>query len=477
LIQSHRKKSPDFDVNKHISQHKGQTMKRRYVLPTLAILMTPIALSSSPLLASGEDSHENETESTEVPRTSVPRRDRPRSSVPPTTASSTTVVGITPTNSTQPVAPPTTDDDDSDDSEDSEDSGSGATTTSEPKRRRSNNSSTTSIPSEVVVALPATESGNDSSDDNSSDDDSSDDNESESPEDNRDDSGRRHNDLAKNIARATTALTALPQSEARDAALEALAALQVRLNDGEVIPANEIRAVFANVAALVYNRIGGEKPENKIPEIGHVRDDQQLPRQLAQVTEALRLLDGNSSAAALTAIAALQEVKAILDAGTLPDHDVFESAMKLVKEALSDQPAARASLTLAGVIAAVEASDAPTAVKEQLLTILRAAQDQVVNDPTVDARQVVRDALQQVRDARIASAVGRVIAIVDRLELLATEQGNSDALLLLAQVRALVQPADGSQPNRELLHEARHILRDVLDLLEPEVTPTTSAAP
>jgi hypothetical protein len=444
-------------------------MKRRYVLPTLAILMTPIALSSSPLLASGGDSHENETESTEVPRTSVPRRDRPRSSVPPTTASSTTVVGITPTNSTQPVAPPTTEDDDSDDSEDS---GSGATTTSEPKRRRSNNSSTTSIPSEVVVALPATESGNDSSDD-----DSSDDNESESPEDNRDDSGRRHNDLAKNIARATTALTALPQSEARDAALEALAALQVRLNDGEVIPANEIRAVFANVAALVYNRIGGEKPENEIPEIGHVRDDQQLPRQLAQVTEALRLLDGNSSAAALTAIAALQEVKAILDAGTLPDHDVFESAMKLVKEALSDQPAARASLTLAGVIAAVEASDAPTAVKEQLLTILRAAQDQVVNDPTVDARQVVRDALQQVRDARIASAVGRVIAIVDRLELLATEQGNSDALLLLAQVRALVQPADGSQPNRELLHEARHILRDVLDLLEPEVTPTTSAAP
>ena len=437
--------------------------------------MTPIALSSSPLLASGGDSHENETESSEVPRTSVPRRDRPRSSVPPTTASSTTVVGITPTSSISPVAPPTTEDGDSDDledSDDSDDSGSGATTTTEPKRRRSNNSSTTSIPSEVVVALPANESGDDSSDD-----DSSDDNESESPEDNRDDSGRRHNDLAKNIARATTALTALPQSEARDAALEALAALQVRLNAGEVIPTNEIRAVFANVAALVYNRIGGEKPENKIPEIGHVRDDQQLPRQLAQVTEALRLLDGNSSAAALTAIAALQEVKAILDAGTLPDHDVFESAMKLVKEALSDQPAARASLTLAGVIAGVEASDAPAAVKEQLLTILRAAQDLVVNDPTVDARQVVRDALQQVRDARIASAVGRVIAIVDRLELLATEQGNSDALLLLAQVRALVQPADGSQPNRELLHEARHILRDVLDLLEPEVTPTTSAAP
>jgi hypothetical protein len=421
-------------------------MKRRYVLPTLVILMTPIALSSSPLLASGGDSHENETESTEVPRTSVPRRDRPRSSVPPTT-----------------------------EDDDPEDSDSGVPTTSEPKRRRSNNSSTTSMPSGVVVALPTNESSNDSSDDNQDDNES--DNESESPEDNQDDSDRRHNDLAKNIARATTALTVLPQSEARDAALEALAALQVRLDAGEVIPANEVRAVFANVAALVYNRIGGEKPENEKPEIGHVRDDQQLPRQLAQVIEALRLLDGNSSAEALTAIAALQEVKAILDAGTLPDHDVFEAAMELVKEALSDQPAARASLTLAGVIAGVEASDAPAAIKEQLLTILRAAQDQVLNDPTVDARQVVRDALQQVRDARIASAVGRIIAIVDRLEPQATEQGNSDALLLLAQVRSLVQPSDGSQPTRDQLHEARHILRDVLELLGPEVTPSTSVSP
>ena len=428
-------------------------MKRRYLLPTLTILMTPIALSSSPLLASGGESHENETESTEVPRSSVPRQDRPRSS-----------------------APPTTDDDDS------EDSDSGAPTTSEPKRRRSNNSSTTSIPSEVVVALPENESGNESDnesgnelgDDSSND--SSDDNESESPEDEHNDSGRRHDDLTKNIARATTALIALPQSEARDAAIEALAALQVRLDAGEVIPATEVRAVFANVAALVYTRIGGENPENETPEIGHVRDDQQLPRQLAQVTEALRLLDGNSSAAALAAIAALQEVKAILDAGTLLDHDTFEAAMELVKEALSDQPAARASLTLAGVIAGVEASGAPAAVKEQLLTILRAAQDLVVNDPTVDARQVVRDALQQVRDARIASAVERIITIVDGLESRATEQGNSDALLLLAQVRSLVQPTDGSLPTRDQLHEARHILRDILELLGPEVTPTTSVA-
>ncbi len=420
-------------------------MKRRYVLPTLAILMTPIALSSSPLLASGGDSHENETESTEVPRSSVPHSDRSRSSVPPTTFAIT-------------------------EDDDSESPSSSAPVTSEPRNRRSNNSSTTSIPSDAIVVSPSNDEGSETGDD------SSDENESESPEAEHHDSEHRHDDLAQNIARATTALNALPQSEARDAAIEALAALQVRLDAGEVVPAAEVRAVFANVAALVYTRIGGENPENETPEIGHVRDDQQLPRELAQVTEALRLLEGNTSDVAVAAIAALQEVKAILYAGTLPEHDAFEAAMDLAKDALSDQPAARASLTLAGVIAAVQASDAPDAVKEQLLAILRAAQDQVLNDPTVDARQVVRDALQQVRDARIASAVGRIIAIVDRLEPQATEQGNSDALLLLAQVRSLVQPSDGSQPTRDQLHEARQILHDVLDLLGPEVAPTTTVA-
>ena len=243
----------------------------------------------------------------------------------------------------------------------------------------------------------------------------------------------------------------------------------------EVIPTEEVRVVFANVAALVYTRIGGENPENELPEIGHVRDDQQLPRQLAEVNDALRLLDGNTSEAAVVAITALQEVKALLDAGTLPDKDVFKAAMRLAKEALVDQPAARASMTLAGVIAAVEVSDAPEAVKAQLLTVLRTAQDLVLNDPTADAHQVVRDALQQVRDARVASAVSRIIAVVDRLDPRATEQNNADALLLLAQVRFLMQPADGSSPSRNQLHEARHILRDVLKLLGPEVVPTTAA--
>ena len=454
---------------------KEHPMKRRYILPVLTILMTPLALSTGPLLASGGESHEDETESTEVPQSSLPRRDRPRSSVPSTSVIPTTVVGVIPANSVPPASPPTTEVDDDDD-DDSESPNSAAPATTEPKRRHSNRSSTTSIPLDAVVTLPSNESGNELGDDSSDDsgDDVSDDDESESPESEHHSPEHRGGDLAKNIARATIALNALPQSEARDAALDALAVLQARLDAGEVIPTEEVRVVFANVAALVYTRIGGENPENEIPEFGHVRDDQQLPRQLAEVNEALRLLDGNTSEAAVVAITALQEVKALLDAGTMPDKDVFQAAMRLAKDALVDQPAARASMTLAGVIAAVEASDAPEAVKTQLLTVLRTAQELVLNDSTVDARQVVRDALQQVRDARVASAVSRIIAVVDRLDPRATEQNNADALLLLAQVRSLMQPTDASSPSRDQLHEARHILRDVLELLGPELVPTTT---
>jgi len=445
-------------------------MKRRYVLPTLAILMTPIALSSSPLLASGGDSHENETESTEVPRSSVPRRDRPRSSVPSTTIPatiSTTVVGAAPVGSQPPVAPPTTEDDDS------ENSDSVTPSTSEPKRRRENSSTTTSIPSDVVVAPPTTEDDGVSDHPDGAE---HDEDESESPEDQHDNRESHTGDLARNIARATTALNALPASEERDAALGALVALQARVDAGEVIPAVEIQAVFDNVAALVYIRIGRGSHRGESPVAGGVPDTQKLSRMSGSVAEALRLLEGNSSDAALAAIAALQSLKATLDSGVIPDHDVFEEAMHLAQDAFVAQPSARASVTLAGVISAVEASDASAEVKAQLLALLHAAQDQVNADPTADAQQIVRAALQQVRDARIASAVQRMIEIVGRLEVAADTQGNSDALLLLAQVRSIIEVGDGSLPTRDQLHEARRILRDVLDLMTPEIAPTTTVA-
>ena len=430
-------------------------MKRLHILPALAILVMPLAIGSSPLLASGDGSHEDETETTEVPQSSIPRRDRNRNSVPPTTVEA-----------------------------ESEDSDSATPTTSEPRRRRTNTSTTTSTPSDVIVGLPVTEPDDDSrdeSEDQSHDDshgenesESHDEDESESPEGEDNNHGNRGGNLARNIARATTALNSLPASEARDAALEALLVLQARVDAGEVIPASDVQTIFNNVAALVYIRIGGGTHRGDSPITGGVPDTQKISRMSGSVAEALRLLEGNTSDAAVAAIAALESVKATLDAGTLPDHDVFEEAMDLAQDALVGQPTARAAVTLAGVIAAVEASDASDEVKARLLAVLRGVQDQILADPTADAQQIVRDALQQVRDARIAAVVQRMIQIVERLEVAADTQGNSDALLLLAQVRSLVQPGDGSLPTRDQLHNARRILLDVLDLLTPIPAPTTT---
>ena len=313
-------------------------MKRLHILPALAILVMPLAIGSSPLLASGGGSHEDETETTEVPESSIPRRDRNRNSVPPTTVEA-----------------------------ESEDSDSATPTTSEPRRRRTNTSTTTSTPSDVIVGLPVTEPDDDSRDESEdqSHDDSHGENESESPEGEDNNHGNRGGNLARNIARATTALNSLPASEARDAALEALLVLQARVDAGEVIPASDVQTIFNNVAALVYIRIGGGTHRGDSPITGGVPDTQKISRMSGSVAEALRLLEGNTSDAAVAAIAALESVKATLDAGTLPDHDVFEEAMDLAQDALVGIPTARAAVTLAGVIAAVEASDASDEVKAQ----------------------------------------------------------------------------------------------------------------
>ena len=400
-------------------------MKRLHILPALAILVMPLAIGSSPLLASGDGSHEDETETTEVPQSSIPRRDRNRNSVPPTTVEAES--------------------EDSDDDSDDDSLGDSDDNSDDDSRVESEGES-----------------------------ESHDEDESEAPEGEDNKHGNRGGNLARNIARATTALNSLPASEARDAALEALLVLQARVDAGEVIPAADVQTIFNNVAALVYIRIGGGTHRGDSPITGGVPDTQKISRMSGSVAEALRLLEGNTSDAAVAAIAALESVKATLDAGTLPDHDVFEEAMDLAQDALVGQPTARAAVTLAGVIAAVEASDASDEVKARLLAVLRGVQDQILADPTADAQQIVRAALQQVRDARIAAVVQRMIQIVERLEVAADTQGNSDALLLLAQVRSLVQPGDGSLPARDQLHNARRILLDVLDLLTPITAPTTT---
>ena len=217
--------------------------------------------------------------------------------------------------------------------------------------------------------------------------------------------------------------------------------------------------------------------DDSAPAPGEVPNELQRQRMLGSVNQALTLLAGNTTEAGTQAIAALEAVKVTLEAGDMPARDAFENAMRLTREALQETPGSRAILTLAGVIAAVNASDMPADVKSELLAVLNAAKDRLLADPSAEPKQVVRDALNQVREARIAASVQKMLAIAARLETAATTAGNADALLMITEARALLQPSDGSLPDRDDLHHARRILVRVAILLRATTPPSTTVPP
>ena len=486
-------------------------MKRRIALPTLAILIAPLALGVSSVNASGGDDDRDDSEQeNESSDSSVPPSRPPSSSVAPAPGAPSTStpsglsrfaelraklnglltrIGQTPIpdsvkqdlrarvdalltklasgqriesrdleaiakeienavragrpTTSAPSATPSTIKDDSDDDSSDDDSGDDS--------------------DDSVVSVPGASLGDDSSGRPRFDIDKV-----------RRDGNQVRGDSTANIAKAITALETLPQSEARDAVLASLAALQARVEAGETIPFDEARTVFRAVAQLVYERIGDGPDDDEAPAPGEVPNEMQRQRMLGSITQALALLAGNTTDAGIEAIAALEALKITLEAGEMPARDDFENAMRLTREALQETPASKAILTLAGVIAAVNASNMPSDVKAELLIVLNAAKDRLINDPSADPRQVVRDALNQVREARIAASVQKMLAIATRLETAANEAGNADALLMITEARALLQPSDASLPDRDDLHHARRILVRVAILLRATTPPTTS---
>jgi len=500
-------------------------MKRRLALPTLAILIAPLALGVSSVHASGGDDDRDDSEQgddgseSSVPTTSVPGSSVPapvRSTVPGSSRSTEMLaklnglinrIGLSPLpesvkqelrgrvealiaklSSGQRV-----------ESRDLEALGKALENALRAARPSASTPPVSSAPSRPSFppATPPT-SIDDSSDDDSSDDDSSDDDSDDGDSDDGDDSSvsipgqpsfdidkvRRdgnqvRGDLLSNVSKAIAALETLPAGEARDAVLAALNALRSRVEAGQTVPFDEVRDVFRAVAELVRERVGDDVDDDDdvAPARGEVPGEMQRQRMLGAVNQAIALLAGDTSEAAVAATSALQAVKATLEAGELPTREEFESAIRLAREALDETPAAKAILTLAGVIAAVEASNMPADVKAELLVVLNAAKDRLVADPTADPRQVVRDALNRVREARIAASVQKMLAIATRLETAATTAGNTDALLLITEARALLQPSDASLPDRDDLHRARRILVRVAIMLRPVTPPATTVPP
>lgn len=486
-------------------------MKRRIALPTLAILIAPLALGVSSVNASGGDDDRDDSEQeNESSDSSVPPSRPPSSSVAPAPGAPST---STPSGSSRfaelraklnglltRIGQTPIPDSVKQDLRARVDALLTKLASGQRIESRDLEAIAKAIENAVRAGRPTTSAPSatpstikDDSDDESSDDDSGDDSDdsvvsvpgatlsddsSGRPRFDIDkvrrDGNQVRGDLTANIAKAITALETLPQSEARDAVLASLAALQARVEAGETIPFDEARTVFGAVAQLVYERIGDGPDDDEAPAPGEVPNEMQRQRMLGSITQALALLAGNTTDAGIEAIAALEALKITLEAGEMPARDDFENAMRLTREALQETPASKAILTLAGVIAAVNASNMPADVKAELLIVLNAAKDRLINDPSADPRQVVRDALNQVREARIAASVQKMLAIATRLETAATEAGNADALLMITEARALLQPSDASLPDRDDLHHARRILVRVAILLRATTPPTTS---
>jgi len=488
-------------------------MKRRLALPTLAILIAPLALGVSSVHASGGDDDRDDSEQgdggsdSSVPTTSVPGSSVPapvRSTVPGSSRSTEMLaklnglinrIGLSPLpesvkqelrgrvealiaklSSGQRV-----------ESRDLEALGKALENALRAARPSVSTPPVSSAPSRPSFppATPPT-SIDDSSDDDSSDDDSDDGDDSSVSipgqpsfdiDKVRRDGNQVRGDLLSNVSKAIAALETLPAGEARDAVLAALNALRSRVEAGETVPFDEVRDVFRAVAELVRERVGDDVDDDVAPARGEVPGEMQRQRMLGAVNQAIALLAGDTSEAAVAATSALQAVKATLEAGELPTREEFENAIRLAREALDETPAAKAILTLAGVIAAVEASNMPADVKAELLVVLNAAKDRLTADPTADARQIVRDALNEVREARVAASVQKMLAIATRLETAATTAGNTNALLLITEARALLQPSDGSLPDRDDLHRARRILVRVAILLRATTPPSTTVPP
>jgi len=219
--------------------------------------------------------------------------------------------------------------------------------------------------------------------------------------------------------------------------------------------------------------------EGGVPERAQPSPEQLRARMLAVIDEALRLLEGRTTDEALEAVSALQAVKTRLEAGEIPSREEFEEARRLAREALGENPADQALVTLAGVIAAVERSDAPADVKQSILAVLEAARQTILSDPSVNPQEVVREALEEVRAIRVQASVRRLIELSNRLESIADEQQNVEAGALIDQAQALLAPADGSIPERDDVHRAKRLLRRAANMLRPVVSTTVpvSVAP
>lgn len=258
-------------------------------------------------------------------------------------------------------------------------------------------------------------------------------------------------ELARRVADVTERVDELGDSDAKRTALAALAALAAKLAAGTAPTEAEVRSAFELARNLVAPRTNA--PERPAAQADAQRREK-MRRAIERALEQLAMIETPASA---DAKAALEQLATRLAADEVPAPEEFDTAMRLVRAALEERPGARHAIVLAGVIASVQASNAPEDVKAALVAKLQLVHDKAASAPELDQHELVAEALREIRAERIAAAVARASTLIETLREAAAVTENAAADLLLSQALALLRPADGT-PTIEALREVRSLV-------------------
>ena len=275
-------------------------------------------------------------------------------------------------------------------------------------------------------------------------------------------------DLVEKIQEVLSKLQSMPTSPEIESAKTLLSSLLTRIENGEMVPRDEVRGAMDQVKTIAFARLGRENPREEVEPAEAPSQEHLTQRMTGAIDEALRQLQAITTPDAITATTALSTLKDRIATGTVVTKDEFEQAMRLARTALGAKPGARASVTLAGVLSQLENSNASDEAKAAMLEVITRALEQAQLDPDADPTEAVKAALEQARAARVAAAVEKLRVITESLTADAEAASNVEALLILADVVAVLNPTDGSTPTRDQLHEARATLEQVIQVLHPE---------
>ena len=275
-------------------------------------------------------------------------------------------------------------------------------------------------------------------------------------------------DLVEKLQEVLGKLQSMPTSPEIESAKTLLSSLLTRIQSGEMVPQDEVRGAMDQVKTIAFARLGRENHREDIDPAEAPSQEHLTQRMSGAIDEALRQLQAMTTPDATTATAALSTLKDRITAGAVVTKDEFEQAMRLARTALGAKPGARASVTLAGVLSQLENSNASDEAKAAMLEVITKALEQAQLNPDADPTEAVKAALEQARAARIAAAVEKLRAVTEILTADAEAASNVEALLILADVVAVLNPTDGSTPTRDQLHEARATLEQVIQVLHPE---------